>query len=276
MPLNRDEYEEKRCLLSTTDPEDKRANREHIPIRHVIDKLDRALARGDYAEGIRLLDYWILEARALEDEDGELSVTSEMMGLSRRVNDRGRGLAAVSRGLEMLEKSGLSDTVSGATVLLNAATTKKHFGDAAGALPLYRRAEDVYSARLAENDERFGGLYNNYASSLAETGDRDKAEEYYKRALALMDALGAAGKTGVAVTAVNLADFYNAGDDHDKDEKINAMLERAWGALDAPDTPRDGEYAFVASKCAPAFSYYGWFFAASELEKRMKEIHERN
>ena len=276
MAVERDEYEEKRCLLSMTDPEDRKANAERIPIRHVIDKLDRALARGDYDEGIRLLDYWIREARATGDLDGELSVQSEMMGLSRRVNDRERGSASVERGLELLEKSGLSETVSGATILLNAATTKKHFGDAAGAIPLYRRAEEVYLARLSPDDERLGGLFNNYALSLAEIGEREQAESYFTRALVLMDSLGAAGRTGVAVTSVNLADFYNAGNDPDKDEKINATLERAWEALDAPDCPRDGEYAFVASKCAPAFSYYGWFFVASELEKRMNEIHERN
>ena len=276
MTAERDDYEEKRCLLSMTDPEDKAGNAERIPIRHVIDKLDRTLARGDYGEGIRLLDYWIAEARATGDLDGELSVESEMMGLSRRVNDRERGLAAVSRGLELLDRVGLSDTVSGATVLLNAATTKKHFGDPSGAIPLYRRAETVYLSRLSPDDERLGGLYNNFASSLAEVGERKQAEEYYHRALSLMRSLGGAGRTGVAVTSVNLADFYNEGDDPDRDEKINASLERAWEALDAPDCPRDGEYAFVASKCAPAFSYYGWFFAASELEKRMKEIHERN
>ena len=129
MALKRDEYEEKRCLLNTTDPENETANRERIPIRHVVDKLDRALARGDYAEGMRLLDYWTREARALCDEDGELSVTSEMLGLSRRTNDREKGLAAIDRALELLDKSGLSDTVSGATILLNAATTRKHFGD---------------------------------------------------------------------------------------------------------------------------------------------------
>ena len=56
--------------------------------------------------------------------------------------------------------------------------------------------------------------------------------------------------------------WKQAGIEPDKDEKINATLGRAWDALDAPDTPRDGEYAFVASKCAPAFSYYGWFFVA--------------
>lgn len=276
MALKRDEYEEKRCLLNTTDPADERANHERIPIRHVIDKLDRALARGDYAEGMRLLDYWIHEAQALRDEDGELSLQSETMGLSRRVNDREKGLSAITRGLELLEKSGLTDTVSGATILLNAATTKKHFGDAAGALPLYRQAETIYLARLFPDDERLGGLYNNYASSLDETGDRKGAEEYYEKALAVMEKCGASGRCGVAVTSVNLADFYAAGDEPDKDEKINATLGRAWDALDAPDTPRDGEYAFVASKCAPAFSYYGWFFAAAELEKRVKEIHERN
>ena len=276
MAVKGDEYEEKRCLLSMTDPEDQAANAERIPIRHVIDKLDRTLARGDYDEGTRLLDYWLREARALGDEDGELSVLSEMMGLSRRTNDREKGLAAIARGLELLDRSGLSDTVSGATILLNAATTKKHFGDAAGALPLYRRAENIYSARLSPDDERFGGLYNNYALSLADTGDRAKAEEYFNRALAVMEKRGADGKTGVAVTCVNLADFFEAGNVPDKDERINAALERAWAALDDPDAPRDGEYAFVASKCAPAFSFYGWFFAASELEKRMREIHERN
>ena len=276
MELNRDEYEEKRCLLNTTDPEDKTANRERIPIRHVVDKLDRALARGDYAEGMRLLDYWTREARALGDEDGELSVTSELLGLSRRVNDREKGLAAIDRALELLEKSGLADTVSGATILLNAATTKKHFGDPEGAIPLYRQAEAVYLARLSPDDERLGGLYNNFASSLSETGDRKTAEAYYEKALAVMEKNGAAGLLGVAVTSVNLADFYAAGDEPEKDEKICATLERAWAALESPDAPRDGEYAFVASKCAPAFSYYGWFFAASELEKRVKEIYERN
>ncbi len=276
MALKRDEYEEKRCLLNTTDPEDETANRERIPIRHVVDKLDRALARGDYAEGMRLLDYWTREARALCDEDGELSVTNETLGLSRRTNDREKGLAAIDRALELLDKSGLSDTVSGATILLNAATTRKHFGDPAGAIPLYRQAESVYLSRLSPDDERLGGLYNNFASSLAETGDREKAGEYYEKALAVMEKNGAAGLLGVAVTSVNLADFYAEGDESDKDEKINATLERAWASLDSPDVLRNGEYAFVASKCAPAFSYYGWFFAASELEKRVKEIHERN
>ena len=276
MALKRDDYEEKRCLLDTTDPGDQSANRERIPIRHVIDKLDRALSRGDYAEGMRLLDYWTSEARALGDEDGELSVTSEMLGLSRRVNDREKGLAAIDRALALIDKSGLSDTVSGATVLLNAATTRKHFGDPAGAIPLYRKAESVYLARLDQSDERLGGLYNNFASSLLETGDRKNAEAYYEKALAVMERNGAAGLLGVAVTSVNLADLYAEGDEPDKDQRINAALERAWAALESPDAPRDGEYAFVASKCAPAFSYYGWFVAAAELEKRVKEIHERN
>ena len=40
--------------------------------------------------------------------------------------------------------------------------------------------------------------------------------------------------------------------------------------------PDPGYYAFVCEKCAPAFSYYGYFLAAQELERRAKEIYERN
>ena len=56
-----------------------------------------------------------------------------------------------------------------------------------------------------------------------------------------MEKNGAAGLLGVAVTSVNLADFYAEGNESDKDDKINATLERAWAVLESPDAPRDGE-----------------------------------
>ena len=54
------------------------------------------------------------------------------------------------------------------------------------------------------------------------------------------------------------------------------MLDEAYGLLNAEDIPRDGYYAFVCEKCAPAFSYYGYFLAAEELKQRAEEIYERN
>ena len=38
--------------------------------------------------------------------------------------------------------------------------------------------------------------------------------------------------------------------------------------------PRDGYYAFVCEKCAPAFEYYGWFLDAERLKQEAKRIYE--
>ena len=59
------------------------------------------------------------------------------------------------------------------------------------------------------------------------------------------------------------------------EERINALLEQAAAFLSDPAAPRDEYYAFVCEKCAPGFSYYGWFVEAQELEKEAKQIRER-
>ena len=42
-----------------------------------------------------------------------------------------------------------------------------------------------------------------------------------------------------------------------------------------PGIPRDGYYAFVCEKCAPAFDYYGYFADAEEAAKKAESIYER-
>ena len=58
-------------------------------------------------------------------------------------------------------------------------------------------------------------------------------------------------------------------------QRINALLEQAAADLADPGTARNEYYAFVCEKCAPGFSYYGWFQEAEELEKEAKQIRER-
>ena len=59
------------------------------------------------------------------------------------------------------------------------------------------------------------------------------------------------------------------------EERINALLDRALTLLQDPSAPHDGYYAFVCEKCAPSFSYYGWFVASEELQSAAKAIYER-
>ena len=60
------------------------------------------------------------------------------------------------------------------------------------------------------------------------------------------------------------------------EEKIAGLLDQAQALLDTPSVPRDGYYAFVCEKCAPAFGYYGYFLAEQDLMKRAEEIYKEN
>ncbi len=63
--------------------------------------------------------------------------------------------------------------------------------------------------------------------------------------------------------------------DADPDKTIEAYLDTALELLDSPSVPRDGYYAFVCEKCAPAFGYHGYFLAEADLRERAKAIYER-
>ena len=85
------------------------------------------------------------------------------------------------------------------------------------------------------------------------------------------------GKPEMAITCLNMADAVCAGKGMEKGEKrIYELLDKAQDLLDDPDIRRDGYYAFVCEKCAPSFSYYGYFQYAGELEERSREIYDRN
>ena len=56
--------------------------------------------------------------------------------------------------------------------------------------------------------------------------------------------------------------------------RIFALLDRAYELLHGEAIPHNGYYAFVCEKCAPSFSYYGYFLAAEELRKEAERIYE--
>lgn len=242
----------------------------HIPVEQVFGKLDSLLAKEDNAGAKRLLMYWVAEAQALRDKRGELSVQSEVMGLARKTGDREWGMAAVERGLALIDELGVGGLVSAATILLNAATTCKAFGDPRRALALYARVEAVYEAELPENDLQRAGLYNNKATALTELGRFDEAQRLYERAYAVLEQ-NPHTEPDRAVTKLNLADLLAAAG---KDEQaVEAKLMEALALLDDPAARRDGYYAFVCRKAAQAFGYYGFFRIRKELDERADRLY---
>ena len=241
-----------------------------LDVPSVIRGLDALYARGREDEAQSYLERHLSEACELGDWRAELSLTSELLGQYRRSMEREKGLAAVERALALVREHRLGRTVSGATVLLNAATTLGCFGEHKEALPIFRHVSRVYAEHLDPHDYRFAGLFNNMAQSHAALGEFTQAEGLFLSAVKIMERLEG-GENEIAVTLCSLAELYDAADP--EDGRIADCLERAWACLDGPGVKRDGYYAFMASKCVPVFDRLGFFLYAAELKERIGAVH---
>ena len=119
-------------------------------------------------------------------------------------------------------------------------------------------------------------LYQRAATVNAIGGNPQEAVALYEKALDRMGTVPG-GELEQAITCLNMADLMEKKDGPQAAEtKIYELLDRAYDLLTGSGVNEDGYYAFVCEKCAPAFSYYGYFLAAEELQKKAEEIYERN
>ena len=239
-----------------------------VPVRRVMEKLDSYLEQQNFAAAERHLDYWLAEADAARDISGKIAVLNEQIRLYRRLGKNREGLTAVTKALGLTDVTGADDTVTCGSVLAGIADGCRDFAQAEQAIPLYRRAKAILEAKLPENDGRLGGLYNNMALALAETGEYREAEELYRKALDVT-AKQDHGEAESAIILLNMADLAYAGLGADEAErKAEEYLEKAERLLDTETLPRDGYYTLICEKCAPVFGYYGWFAAENKLAER--------
>jgi len=247
-----------------------------IPIIRIIEKIDSLFDKNDYEEAGRILEYWEQEAKKLNDVKGLSEILSEEIGYYRKVLNKEKGLKAVNEALSILECQDVTDSVSNATIYLNCATTLKAFGEVNKAIGYYEIAKEVYERLLENDDFRLAGLYNNMATALSELKRFDEAKTSYLKAIDILKKKGGYGE--VAVSYINLAQAYfdeSLETNIPQDNKIDECVEIAYKVLDDESLERNGNYAFICDKCAPAFGFFGYFLYKEELEKRAKEIYSR-
>ena len=160
--------------------------------------------------------------------------------------------------------------------MLFRSTACQAFGDLVRAQDLFEKARKIYESREETDPELMGGLYNNMALNCTALGRYDEAGELYGKAMRIMAGVKG-GRLEMAITCLNQADLLEAKEGMEAAEtRIFDLLDRALELLEDPDAPKDGYYAFVCEKCAPSFSYYGYFAAAQELEQAAEEIYRKN
>ena len=272
--LRPEDYEEPSCLLcgvgGGTDPAV-----QPVPQQRIIQKLDEYMSRRDYAGAERHLLYWLEEARRGRDERGELVVRNELVGHYRKVGDRDKALAQGEKALALLDALDFGGTVSAGTTYVNVATACSAFGENERALALFEKARAVYEALPRTQLHLLGGLYNNMALVYKALGRYGEAFALFEKAMNVMAEVPG-GVLEQAITCLNMADAVAAEQGLEAGEaRIFALLDQAYELLRDPSAPHDGYYAFVCEKCAPSFSYYGYFLAAEELQSEARRIYER-
>lgn len=269
--LKPEDYLEPACIFCTPEEEAVRP----VDLRRCLTRLDEHLGRNDYPAAQRHLDFWKQEAAAGNDWRGLLTIENERMGLFRKMGKRAEAMAAVDSALELIDRSGLGDTVTAGTTWLNIGTVCKQFNESRQALSWYEKARTVYERELPAGDGRLGGLYNNMGLALADLGRWEEAGALYEAAMEIM-AGREHGSLEIAITQLNLANLAEARDGLlEAEAEIEDRLDRAWQLLQDPSLPRNGYYAFVCEKCAPTFGYYGRFMDARELTETAEAIYAR-
>lgn len=273
--LKPEDYVEPECPLCEQ-PFSSGAEFRPVPQKRIIEKMDEYMSRKDYAGAERHLLYWLEEAGLGHDLRGQLMLRNELVGHYRKTGNREKALENGREALSLLEKLGFEGTISSGTTYTNIATAMNAFGENEEAIRLFRKAKDVYEAAPQTSPELLGGLYNNMALCCAAAGNYAEAYELYEKAMEKMSTVPN-GVLEQAITCLNIANAEEAEKGMEAAEpRIFELLDRAYDLLSTPDTVRDGYYAFVCEKCAPVFSYYGYFLAADELTKRAEEIYAGN
>ncbi|MBR1457502.1 MAG: hypothetical protein IJ594_10150 [Oscillospiraceae bacterium] len=266
------DYREPICPFDASDytgVPDAEPTGQRMNVPAMIRQLDQLINAGRAVKAQHFLEKKRAEAAGMGDWRAELSILNEMMGQYRFGNRREEALAAVNDALALIREHRLGSTVSGATVLLNAATTMKHLGRAEESLPVFRHVSRVYADNLDPTDYRFAGLYNNMALSCVDVGDYAAAERYYRAAAEVLRRRGGQDND-LAVTCCGLAELYDRQDP--LDERVGECMDRAWEHLNAPELAHDGYHGLTIRKCLPCFDRFGFFVYARELRERLEEI----
>ena len=245
-----------------------------VPQQRIIEKMNEYMSRRDYAGAERHLLYWLDEARMNGDRRGELMLRGELVGHYRKTGGRDKAFENAEAALRLVEALDFGGTISAGTTYVNVATAMNAFGENERAMALFEKARPIYETSAAIDPALLGGLYNNMALCCASLKRYDEALSLYEQAMAQMGK-APGGALEQAVTCLNMADLIEARDGMEKGERaVYGLLDRAAALLDRPDLPRDGYYAFVCEKCAPAFEYYGYFADANRFSEEAKRIYE--
>ena len=273
--LKPEDYVEPRCLLCD-EPYGITPEVKSVPQDRIIQKMNDYMSRSDYAGAQRHLLYWLNEAILGKDKRGELMIRNELIGHFRKTGNRESAFENAEKAVSLIDELGFNDSKNAGVTYINIATAYNAFGENERSLEFFKKANSVFESLNNPDSDLLGGLYNNMALTFVALKHFEEAFIYYDKALHCMEKVKN-GELERAITYLNMADAYTSQlGSETAESKVFDLVDKAYDLLNTASVPKDGYYAFVCEKCAPSFSYYGYFAAADEFNRKAKEIYERD
>ena len=271
--LSPEDYMDPICPLCMETDQTKKV--QPVPQQRILDRLDTYMSHRDYEGAEHHLLYWMEEAKRGHDLRGQLLVCNELIGHYRKTLQRDSAFRYADLALSLLQEMDFETSISAGTTFVNIATAYSAFGEYEKALMLFRRAQLIYEASPHTPSHLLGGLYNNMALVCQAMGSYEDAFRLYDSAMETMSKVPG-GVLEQAITCLNRADAVAAQNGLEAGEaRIYSLLDQAYDLLMSNSVEHNGYYAFVCEKCAPTFSFYGYFAVAEELQSEARKIYER-
>ena len=238
---------------------------ENKDVAIILNKYDELLNKNLISEAGEYLEKEIEIAKSENDSFAEMTLHNEVVSFHRRTGEQAKAVSAINEILELIEKFELKNSVLGANMYLNCATTLNFFHRTADALPLFVRAFEAYINTIPQNDYRFAGFYNNYALALYESENYDEALRYFRKALNILS-LYKGNDSEMAVIFCNLSHLFHKIND---EEMIYNCLNSAYLSLKDYDGELNNNFFLHCQKCIEAFRFFKKDDFAKEIEEKL-------
>ena len=240
---------------------------ENKDVAVILNKYDELLNNNLIKDAGEYLDAELKKAKEQNDAFTEMTLHNEVVSFHRRTGEQAKAVTAINEILELIEKFELKNSVLGANMYLNCATTLNFFKRTADSLPLFERAFEAYINTIPENDYRFAGFYNNYALALYDTENYNEALRYFRKALNILS-LYKGNDSEIAVTFCNLAHLFEKTED---EEMLVNCLNSAYFSLKDYDGEINNNFILHCEKCIEAFKHFKKDNYIKEIEEKIKK-----
>ena len=248
-----------------------------IDTNRFLKNLDMFFNKNDLPGAGDYLSFWENEARNINDEHALLTILNEYLGYCRRTNNEVKALKTIDECKLLIEKLNLSNTISAATIYINAATTYYHFGNIESGLILYEKARKCYVDLKKTDSYEYATLLNNSAGALTSLKKYDDAEKNYLEAIEILKHIGN-HESEIALSLVMIAHITFDKTDNADDSiynKVESLLDEAYMYLKSDNIIRNGNFAFILDKCAPSFDYFKRPGQANAMRELSKQIYNK-